>query len=130
MNAALATIPLPFAMAPSGEGGGDPFMGLFPLFLVMIIFYLLILRPQQKRQKQHQQMLTALERGDRVLTTGGIYATIQDVKDEFLVAVIADGVKVEIAKNAVAARVERKGGGKGSAKGEKAGRAEKKAEAK
>ena len=106
----IAVASMPFALAPSpGGGGGNPLMGLAPLVLVMFIFYFLILRPQQKRQKQHREMLGSLGRGDRVLTTGGLYATIQDVKDEFLVAVISEGVKVEIAKSAVAARVESKG---------------------
>lgn len=94
------------AFAPPTEGGeSNPFMGLMPLILIMVIFYFLIIRPQQKRQKEHQNMVSALSRGDRVLTNGGIYATVQDVHDDKLVVVIGDGVKVEIAKNAVANKV-------------------------
>jgi len=94
--------------APTDGGGGNPLVGFIPIILVMVIFYLLILRPQQRRHKEHQQMIGELGRGDRVLTNGGLYATIQDVKDEFFVCTIAEGVKVEIARSAVAARVQPK----------------------
>ena len=97
-----------YAMAAPPDGGGNPIMGFVPLILVMVIFYLLILRPQQRRQKEHQAMLKELGRGDRVLTSGGIFATIQDVKDEMFVCTIAEGVKVEIARSAVSARVQQK----------------------
>ena len=97
-----------FAMAGSPEGGGNPIMGFVPLVLVMVIFYMLILRPQQRRHKEHKAMVEALGRGDKVLTNGGLYATIVDVKDDFFVCTIAEGVKVEIARNAVSARVQSK----------------------
>jgi preprotein translocase subunit YajC len=96
------------AMGAPPEGGGNPIVGFIPILLVMVIFYMLILRPQQRRQKEHQSMLGDLKRGDRVLTNGGIYATIQDVKDECFVCTISDGVKVEVARNAVSTRVEAK----------------------
>jgi len=96
------------AMGGQAEGGGNPIMGFVPLILVMGIFYMLILRPQQRRQKEHKTMVQALGRGDKVLTNGGLFATIQDVKDEYFVCTIADGVKVEIARNAVSARVKPK----------------------
>ena len=96
------------AMGGQAEGGGNPIMGFVPLILVMGIFYMLILRPQQRRQKEHKTMVEALGRGDKVLTSGGLFATIQDVKDEYFVCTIADGVKVEIARSAVSARVKPK----------------------
>ena len=71
------------AMGGQAEGGGNPIVGFIPIVLVMGIFYMLILRPQQRRQKEHQKMVTELGRGDKVLTNGGLYATIQDVKDEY-----------------------------------------------
>lgn len=100
--------PLAFAAPPDGEGG-NPFMGLLPLVLIMVIFYVLVIRPQQKRHKEHQSMVQSLSRGDRVLTNGGLYATVQDVHDDKLVVVISDGVKVEIAKNSVSGKVAAKG---------------------
>jgi preprotein translocase subunit YajC len=92
---------------PEG-GGGNPLVGFIPILLVMVIFYMLILRPQQRRHKEHQTMLGELKKGDRVLTNGGLFATIQDVKDDFFVCTIAEGVKVEIARNAVSTRVQAK----------------------
>ena len=80
------------AFAQSGglaEGG----LGLMPIILVMIIFYFLLIRPQQKRAKQHRQMLSALLRGDKVVTNGGITGTIVKVVDDL------DTVEVEIAKD-------------------------------
>ena len=102
---------LPFAMAaPPAEGGGGGLGSmLIPLVLMFAIFYFLIIRPQQRRYKEHQKMVDSLGRGDRILTNGGLYATVQDVKDDMIVAQIADGVKVEIAKSAVASKVTPKG---------------------
>lgn len=115
MTHSIALLQLPLALAPSPEGGGgSPFMGLLPLVMVVAIFYLLILRPQQKRQKEHKNMVESLGKGDRILTTGGLYATITDVKDEYFVATIAEGVKVEVARTAVAARSEKNKKGKKS----------------
>ena len=96
------------AMGAPPEGGGNPIVGFIPILLVMVIFYMLILRPQQRRQKEHQSMLGDLKRGDRVLTNGGIFATIQDVKDDLFVCTISEGVKVEVARSAVSTRVEAK----------------------
>ena len=64
-----------------------------PIILVMIIFYFLLIRPQQKRAKQHREMLAALRRGDKVVTNGGITGTIVKVVDDL------DTVEVEIAKD-------------------------------
>ena len=110
----LSALTAPLAMAPPSDGsGGNPFMGLVPLIGIMFIFYFLVIRPQQKRHKEHQSMLASLKRGDRVVTNGGVFATIVDVKDDRYVATIAEGVKVELAKNAVAGKAEGKGSGKG-----------------
>ena len=109
--AAAPSAPLAFAPSPEGEGG-NPLIGLLPLVLIMVIFYLLVIRPQQKRYKDHQKMVQALGRGDRILTNGGLYATVQDVKDDMLVCQIADGVKVEVAKNSVSSRVAAMGAAK------------------
>jgi preprotein translocase subunit YajC len=101
---------LAFAPAPQGEGsgGGSMLMSMIPFVAIMVIFYFLIIRPNQQRQKKHQAMLDAVQKGDRVLTNGGLYATVLNVKDDLLVAEIASGVKVEIAKSAVAGVVQKK----------------------
>ncbi|OQX84481.1 MAG: preprotein translocase subunit YajC [Candidatus Latescibacteria bacterium 4484_7] len=81
------------------------------IFIVLIfaIFYFLMLRPQQKKQKEHLEMISSLRKGDKVVTNGGIYGTVSDVKDHMVVLKIADDVKIEVVKNAVAAVVEKRG---------------------
>jgi preprotein translocase subunit YajC len=97
------------AMGTSGQGaqGGGAFTPLLFFGLMFAIFYFLLIRPQQQRQKKHQLMLAALKKGDRVLTQGGLFARVLDVKEDRVVATIADGVKVEIAKQSISALVER-----------------------
>jgi preprotein translocase subunit YajC len=98
------------AMAPStqgGQGGGGGMFSLVFIGLMFLIFYFLLIRPQQQRQKKHQQLLANLKKGDRIVTTGGLFAQILNVKDDRVVATIADGVKVEIAKQCVSGVVEK-----------------------
>jgi preprotein translocase subunit YajC len=85
--------------APAG-GGSLPM--LLPLLLIPVL-YLVMIRPQQKRQKQWQQMLGSLKSGDRVTTSGGIRGTILSIKDDVIIVRVApDNLKLEIAKNAIA----------------------------
>lgn len=71
---------------------------LLPLFLLVVVFYFLIMRPQQVQQKKRQAMLGALRKGDRVVTIGGIFGTVTEVKDDHIRVRIADKVEVEMAK--------------------------------
>jgi preprotein translocase subunit YajC len=97
-----------FAMGPTGGQGGGSLTGLLiPLLGMLAIFYFLLIRPQQKKQKQVQAMIAAIKKGDRVLTTGGIYGTVVGVKDNIIVLKIAEEVKIEIVKQAVASVVEK-----------------------
>ena len=76
---------------------------MLPILLIIPILYLVMIRPQQKRQKQWQQMLAAIKAGDRVTTAGGIRGIILSIKDDVIVIRVApDGVKLEVAKNAIA----------------------------
>ena len=76
---------------------------LLPILLFIPLLYLLMIRPQQKRQKQWQQMLTGIKSGDRVTTAGGIRGTILSIKDEsIIIRVPPDNLKLEVAKNAIA----------------------------
>ena len=76
---------------------------LLPLLLIPVL-YLLMIRPQQKRQKQWQSMLGSLKTGDRVTTAGGLRGTIISMKDDVIVVRVApDGIKLEVSKNAIAA---------------------------
>lgn len=82
------------AYAQDAAGGGMALvMQILPLILIFVVFYFLLIRPQQKRQKEHREMMSKLKRGDRVLTAGGIIATVTKVKDG------SDEVEVEIAPN-------------------------------
>ena len=91
------------AFAQSGgfaEGG----LGLMPIILVMVIFYFLLIRPQQKRAKQHKQMLSALKRGDKIITNGGLTGTIIKAIDdsETIEVEIAKDVKVNVVRTMIA----------------------------
>jgi len=91
--------------APQGGGAaqGNPIMGFLPLILIFAIFYFLLIRPQQKRQKEHQNMLSSIKAGDEVVTVGGIHAKIEKVIDQnTYIAEIANGVKVKISKTGIA----------------------------
>ena len=76
--------------------------GLLPLVLIFVVFYFLLIRPQQKRAKQHREMLGSLRRGDRVITGGGIYGTVTKVVGDGEVEVeIAEAVKVRVARETI-----------------------------
>ena len=83
-------------------GGGNGIMMLLPLLLIPVLYFMMI-RPQQKRQKQWQQMLSSIKTGDRITTAGGIRGIILSIKDDVIVIRVApDGIKLEVAKNAIA----------------------------
>ncbi|HSH70997.1 MAG TPA: preprotein translocase subunit YajC [Deferrisomatales bacterium] len=93
------------AMGAQGGGGGDPsqtLMGLMPLLLMFVIFYFLLIRPQQKRAKEHKAMLEALQRGDDIVTTGGLQGKITGITDDALTVEIAKDVRVKVDRQAVA----------------------------
>ena len=75
--------------------------GILPIVLIMIIFYVLLILPAQKRQKKITQMLSELKNGDKVVTTGGIYGTIVGIEDDAIQLRIADQVKIKVLRSAV-----------------------------
>jgi preprotein translocase subunit YajC len=86
----------------SGAGGGDVFVSLLPLVLIFIVFYFLLIRPQQQKMKQHKAMLDALKKGDQVLTGGGILGKVTRVDPDGMVMVeIAQGVQVKVVKSTI-----------------------------
>jgi preprotein translocase subunit YajC len=88
--------------APPAEGGGAPALFQFlPIILIFLVFWFMIIRPQKKQQDQRKTMLEAIKRGDRIVTAGGLFATVRDVKGDRVVATIAENVKVEISKAAI-----------------------------
>jgi preprotein translocase subunit YajC len=83
---------------PAGSG-----LTMLPILLIIPVLYFVMIRPQQKRQKQWQQMLAAIKAGDRVTTAGGIRGIILSIKDDVIVIRVApDGIKLEVSKNAIA----------------------------
>ena len=90
------------AMLAAPAGGGSSIPMLLPLLLIPVL-YLVMIRPQQKRQKQWQQMLGSIKTGDRVTTAGGIRGIILSIKDDAIIIRVApDNLKIEVAKSAIA----------------------------
>ena len=92
--------------APQGAEGaqGGPMGGLMtflPFIAIIAIFYFLIIRPQNKKQKETQKMLAALKKGDRIVTIGGIHGTIQSVKEKSVIIKVDDDTKIEFSRSAV-----------------------------
>ncbi len=90
---------------PSGAGEtprGGAIGGLLPLILIFFVFYFLLIRPQQRKVREHQKLLNAIKKGDEVITSGGIYGTITAVKGDVVDLKIAEGIKVVLSKSAIA----------------------------
>jgi len=89
---------------PGGAGDaprGSAFGGLLPLILIFFVFYFLLIRPQQRKVREHQKLLDALKKGDEVITSGGIHGTISAIRGNVVDLKIAEEVKVVISKNAI-----------------------------
>lgn len=102
------------AAAPGGGMGGIE--AFLPLILIFVVFYFLLIRPQQKRMKQHKEMLGNIRRGDRIVTNGGLIGQVTKVQDNELQVEIAEGVKVKVLRDMVGnvlAKTEPVSGGKG-----------------
>ncbi|MFH1128289.1 MAG: preprotein translocase subunit YajC [Candidatus Omnitrophota bacterium] len=80
----------------------NPILNLVPLILIFVIFYFMLIRPQKSKEKEHQKMLSNLNKNDEVVTSGGIHGTIVNVKDKTVVLRIDENVKLEIDKNCIA----------------------------
>jgi len=106
--AVLATMALLGGCVPAeGEGGGSStiYMIVF-LVLIFAMFYFLMIRPQRKRQKEHQHMMEELRKGDRVITAGGIYGVIENVSEDSIVIKVESGTTIRLAKSSVALKRE------------------------
>lgn len=84
------------------QGGSGIMEMLFPLLIVFAIFYFLMIRPQQKQAKQHQQMLDNLKRGDSVVTSGGIIGKIYQINGNIIMLEVADDVRIKVMRNQIA----------------------------
>ncbi|SFI63260.1 preprotein translocase subunit YajC [Celeribacter neptunius] len=92
-----------YAQAAGGAAAGNPIMQFLPLILIFAIMYFLMIRPQQKKMKEHRAMISAVRRGDEVVTAGGIMGKVAKVREDGFVEVeIAEGVKVKVQKETLA----------------------------
>ena len=100
-------IDLAYAMGPQpGGGSGSSFMTFLPIIFIFVIFYFLLIRPQQKQRKEHQNLLANIKVGDNVLTSGGIYGRITGIKDNIITVEISDKVRVKVNRGNIAGVVK------------------------
>ena len=84
--------------APASPGG---YMQFLPFLLLIVVFYFFLIRPQQKRQKELRTYRDALKKGDKIVTTGGIYGRVSEIKDNKVIMEIGDNVRITVDKSAV-----------------------------
>ena len=98
----LLTSCVPNAGGGSQGGSGSMITGLIPFVLIFVLFYFLILRPQQKQNKEKENMLKNLKRGDNILTSGGIYGKLVNITGDTLTVEIAKGINIRVSRTGVA----------------------------
>lgn len=99
-------ISMAYAQDAGAGGGGDFITQMIPLVLIFVVFYFLLIRPQQQRAKKHREMVQDLHRGDKVITGGGLHATVSKVEDDTTVILeIAQGVRVKAVRSTISDRL-------------------------
>ena len=95
----------------AGAGGGDFLVSMLPLILIFVVFYFLLIRPQQQKMKAHRAMISAVKRGDKVLTSGGIFGTVTKVEEaeDVVMVEIAKDVRVRVARSTISDLVNKPG---------------------
>lgn len=96
---------------PQGEGGGggDILGMLIPFAAIFLIFYFMIIRPQQKRSKERQSMIDAVKKGDKVVTNGGIHGVVAGIDDKTVLLQVSDNVKLKLDRSAIGSVISSKG---------------------
>jgi preprotein translocase subunit YajC len=98
---------LAYAMGPTPGGGqGSQIWSFLPIILIFVIFYFLLIRPQQKQRKEHQNLLGNLRVGDQIITGGGIYGKITGIRDNVITIEISDKVRVKVSRSSIAGVVK------------------------
>lgn len=111
MSSAFSALEFLAQVQPSTPAGAQPaWLSFMPMILLAAAMYFLMIAPQRKKQKEHERMLSALESGDEIVTTGGIYGVITNVKPDRFVLRIADNTKIELGKGFVQTVVKRTNG--------------------
>jgi len=93
------------ALLQTGGGGAAAIANFLPIIAIGLVFYFLVIAPANKQRKKTQEMISQLKKGDRVLTTGGIYGTVQGVEPDAVYLKIAENVKVKVARSAISGLV-------------------------
>jgi len=89
------------AYAQGAATGGPGFESFLPLVLIFVVFYFLLIRPQQKKAKDHKQMVNAIEKGDEIVTNGGLLGRVKKVGDDFVLVELAEGNEVNVQRFAI-----------------------------
>ena len=101
-------IDLAYAQNTGGPVGGSMFTSFIPLILIFWIFYFLLIRPQQKKARQHKEFLNNLKEGTNVMTSGGIHGEIKGLTDTFVTLEIANNVRIKVSRDHIAGESELK----------------------
>jgi preprotein translocase subunit YajC len=96
-------VDIAYAQAGPGVGGPGPLMTMFPFIVILVIMYFMVFRPQQKKQKEHQEMLNKLKRNDEVMTSGGIYGKVTEIKDQVVTLEVAPNVRIRVNRPQISA---------------------------
>jgi len=94
-------IPLLLAQAAPGPEQPPVLFQFLPLIIIAVLFYFLLIRPQQKKQKEHEKLVAGVKTGDKIVTAGGIHGIVANVKDSTFLIKVADNVKIEFDKSAI-----------------------------
>lgn len=90
-----------FVLLQAAQAGGSPWMSIIMIALIIVVFYFFMIRPQMKRQKELKQFQESLKKGDRVLVAGGIFGTVEELKDDSIIVTIAHDTTIRVLKNSV-----------------------------
>jgi len=99
-------------MGGNPSGGGqptNPILSFLPFIFIIAIIYFMMIRPQKKRQQEHEKLVASLGKGDKVVTAGGLHGTVQSTKEKTVIVKIADNVKVEIERSAITTLIKGSG---------------------
>ena len=101
----VSTMVLPFQLAQASAPGGG-LMQFLPIILLFAGMWFLLIAPQRKRQKEHDKMVTELKKGDKIVTSGGVFGVITGVKKDRFIVEIADSIKIELGRQFISSKVE------------------------
>jgi preprotein translocase subunit YajC len=96
-------VDMAYAQAVPGAGGPGPIVTILPFVLIFVIMYFMVIRPQQKKAKEHQDLLSKLKRNDEVMTSGGIYGKVIDLKETVVTLEVAPNVRIRVHRPQISA---------------------------